>query len=350
MEAIRGRGAAGNPVNRFESLEYERDPESDPSDEPAPITRFYRDHTKSIIARNQSPDVGFSASINPYRGCEHGCIYCYARPTHEYLGLSAGLDFETKILVKENAPELLRAELSSKKWIPEPLGLSGVTDCYQPIERKLQLTRRCLEVLCEFRNPAIVITKNALVTRDIDLLQELASHNAGGVALSITSLDRNLQRVLEPRTSTPENRLEALRALSGAGIPTSVLVAPVIPGLNDHEIPAILQAAADSGARGAGYVALRLPFAVAGLFEDWLEQHRPLAKEKILNAVRSMRGGRLNDPRFKSRMTGEGLVAERIQKLFEISKRKSGLDGPRRKLSTDSFRRPEKQLRFPNLA
>jgi len=344
LGAIRGRGTAWNPGNRFERLRYELDPEVDPSEEPAPATRFYRDHSRSIIARNDSPDVGFSASINPYRGCEHGCVYCYARPSHEYLGMSAGLDFETKILVKENAPELLRAELASLKWIPEPLALSGVTDCYQPIERKLGLTRRCLEVLCEFRNPAIVITKNALVTRDIDLLSELARFGAVGVALSITSLDRNLQRVLEPRTSTPENRLAAVRALAEAGIPTSVMIAPVIPGLNDHEIPAILQAAAEAGARGAGYVALRLPYAVAGLFEEWLTQHRPLAKEKVLNAIRSMRGGKLSDPRFKSRMTGEGIVAERIRRLFEISKRQTGLDRPRRKLSVEAFRRPSPQL------
>ena len=346
MSAIKGRGAAGNPVNRFDSLEYEWDAECDPAEAPAPRTRFYRDHTKSIIARNDSPDVGFSASINPYRGCEHGCVYCYARPGHEYLGWSAGLDFETKILVKENAPELLRAELSSPKWIPEPLGLSGVTDCYQPIERKLGLTRRCLEVLREFRNPCFVITKNALVTRDIDLLGELAGHGAVGVTLSITSLDRDLQRVLEPRTSTPENRLAAVRALAEAGIPVSVLIAPVIPGLNDHEIPAILQAAAEAGASGAGYVALRLPYAVSGLFEAWLEEHRPLAKEKVLNAIRSMRGGRLNDPRFKSRMVGEGIVAERIRRLFEISKRKAGLEGRSRTLSVEAFRRPGEQLRL----
>ena len=344
--AIRGRGVGGNPGNRFEQLHYEVEPEVDPDEAPAPVTRFYRDDARSIIARNDSPDVGFSASINPYRGCEHGCVYCYARPSHEYLGMSAGLDFETKILVKENAPELLRAELASPKWIPEPLGLSGVTDCYQPIERKLKLTRRCLEVLCEFRNPVYVITKNALVTRDIDLLGELARYNAVRVTLSVTSLDRSLQRVLEPRTSTPENRIGAIRALTEAGIPTSVMIAPVIPGLNDHEIPAILEAAAEAGARGAAYVALRLPYAVKHLFEEWLEQHRPLAKEKVLNAVRSMRGGRLNDPRFKSRMVGEGIVAERIGRLFEISKRKAGLDGPRSGVSVEAFRRPSEQLCF----
>src|SRR5262245_23028752 len=276
--------------------------------------------TRSIIARNDSPDVGFSASINPYRGCEHGCIYCYARPTHEFLGMSAGLDFETKILVKEDAPDLLRKELSSPRWKPEPLGLSGVTDCYQPIEKKLQLTRRCLEVLAEFRNPAIIITKNRLVTRDIEVLLELHQFDAISVTISVTTLDRGLQRVMEPRTSTPENRLDAISQLKDAGVPVSVLVAPIIPGLNDHEIPSILKAAAEAGAGNAGYVALRLPYAVKELFAQWLEQHRPLAKDKILNTIRSMRGGKLNDSRFKVRMKGEGVTAERIERLFNISK------------------------------
>jgi DNA repair photolyase len=258
--------------------------------------------------------------------------------------MSAGLDFESKILVKYEAPELLRSELLSPRWKPEPLALSGVTDCYQPIERKLQLTRGCLEVLGEFRNPTIVITKNRLVTRDIDLLQELARFDAAAVAVSVTSLDRGLQRDLEPRASTPENRLQAICELAAAGIPVSVLVAPVIPGLNDHEIPAILKAAAEAGAMGAGYVALRLPFAVKELFERWLEQHRPLAKDKVLNAIRSMRGGNLNDPRFVSRMRGEGIVAQRIERMFEIGKKRAGLEGVRRKLSTAAFRRPGEQL------
>lgn len=341
---VHGRGAAFNPINRFENISYERDYDSDPEEDPAPITQFLKDSSHSIISRNESPDVGFSASLNPYRGCEHGCVYCYARPTHEYLGMSAGLDFETKILVKENAPELLRSELTAPGWKPQVLALSGVTDCYQPIERKLQITRRCLQVLCEFRNPTIIITKNRLVTRDIDLLEELTRYNAISVALSITSLDRNLQRDLEPRTSTPENRLNAIRALAEAHIPVSVMVGPVIPGLNDHEIPSILNAAAQAGATGAGYVVLRLPFAVKELFEQWLEQHRPLAKDKILNAVRSIRGGNLNDPRFNSRMRGEGPIAESIKQLFDISKRRAKLDAVRPELSTDAFRRPSQQL------
>ena len=224
-------------------------------------TQFFKDHSKTVIARNDSPDVGFSASLNPYRGCEHGCIYCYARPTHEYLGFSAGLDFESKIMVKEDAPELLRAELLSPKWQPQVIFMSGVTDCYQPVERKLKLTRRCLEVLAEFRNPVFIITKNRLVTRDIDLLSELARHQAAAVWLSITTLDPELRKVMEPRTSPPAARLAAIRELAQAGIPVGVNVAPVIPGLTDHEMPAILQAAAEAGATAAGYTVVRLPYA-----------------------------------------------------------------------------------------
>jgi DNA repair photolyase len=341
---IHGRGTISNPLNRFETLDYERDYDADPDEEPAPITQFITDTTRSIISHNESPDVGFSVSVNPYRGCEHGCVYCYARPTHEFLGMSAGLDFETKILVKHNAPELLRSELSAAAWKPQPLALSGVTDCYQPVERKMLITRRCLEVLCEFRNPTIIITKNRLVTRDIDLLQELRKYNAIAVAISVTSLDRALQRELEPRASTPENRLQAIRELSTAGIPVGVMVGPVIPGLTDHEIPSILKAAAEAGATGAGYVVLRLPFAVKALFEEWLEQHRPLAKGKVLNAIRSVRGGGLNDPRFNSRMRGEGPIAEGIKRLFEISKSRYRLDGVRPALSVEAFRVPGPQM------
>src|SRR5262245_27700364 len=235
---IRGRGAGGNPANRFEGLLYAPDPELDPSDSPAPTTHFFRDTSRSIIAYNDSPDVGFSASINPYRGCEHGCIYCYARPTHEYLGFSVGLDFESKIMVKEDASALLRRELMSPRWQPQTLAISGVTDCYQPIERRLQLTRRCLEVLLEFRNPVGIVTKNQLVTRDIDVLGELAKLDAAVVYVSVTTLDAELVGKMEPRTSRPAARLEAIAALAQAGIPVGVMVAPIIPGLNDHEIPA----------------------------------------------------------------------------------------------------------------
>src|SRR6266496_2007633 len=303
----RARGAAENPPNRFERIALERDPEWSDPDEPAPPTQFYKDHSDSAITYNDSPDVGFEASINPYRGCEHGCIYCYARPFHEYLGFSAGLDFETKIMVKEDAPELLRRELSSPKWKPRVIALSGVTDCYQPIERKLKLTRRCLEVLAEFRNPVAVVTKNHLVTRDLDVLGELARHNAAAVFISITTLDTELRKVMEPRTSPPASRLSAIEMLSRAGIPAGVLVAPVIPGLTDHEIASIVGAAVRAGAQFAGYILLRLPHAVAPLFEGWLARQFPQKKEKVLSRIRAVRGGKLNDPHFGSRMVGEGI-------------------------------------------
>jgi DNA repair photolyase len=265
---------------------------------------------------------------------------CYARPTHEYLGFSAGLDFESKILVKEDAPELLRRQLSSLRWKPQTLSLSGVTDPYQPVERKLRITRRCLEVLAEFRNPVAMVTKNHLVTRDIDLLSELARHNAAVVAISLTTLDDDLRRVMEPRTSRPTRRLAAIETLARAGIPVGVMTAPVIPGLNDHELPALISAAAEAGASFASYTPVRLPYAVRPLFEDWLARNFPERKEKVLNRIRLMRGGKLNDPRFGTRMKGEGIFAEQIAQLFSISCRRAGIEGKRfPKLSTAAFRR-----------
>lgn len=341
LAQIRGRGAAYNPPNRFERLHVELDPLPADPDEPEPWkeTQYFRDHTRSVLARNDSPDIPFSVSINPYRGCAHGCIYCYARPTHEYLGFSAGLDFEARIMVKEDAPELLRRELASPRWQPEVIAMSGVTDCYQPVERKLRVTRRCLEVLAEARNPVSIVTKNHLVTRDVDLLAELASHRAALVFLSITTLDPKLQRVMEPRTSTPKRRLDAIRELSAAGIPTGVMVAPVVPGLTDHEMPAILEAAAEAGARSAGYVPLRLPFAVKELFEEWLERHFPDRRDKVLNRVREMRGGKLNDAEFGSRMRGEGIWAAHLRAVFATTTRRLGLNERSLDLSTASFRR-----------
>ncbi len=338
--SIKGRGAADNPPNRFAPLHLERDLDWNPEEDPPPTTQFFRDQTQTIIAYNESPDVGFDASVNPYRGCEHGCIYCYARPTHEYLGFSAGLDFETKIMVKENAPELLRQELASPRWKPQVIALSGVTDCYQPIERKLKLTRRCLEVLAAFRNPVCVVTKNHLVTRDIDLLCELARHGAAAVYVSVTTLDSSLTPKLEPRTSLPRHRLAAIEALSQAEIPVGVLVAPVIPALTDPELPSILAAAAEAGARFAGYVLLRLPHAVGPLFERWLEQHYPQRKEKIVNRIRAMRGGQMNDQRFGKRLRGEGIFAEQISQMFHAACRKAGLGGKGPELSAAAFRRP----------
>ena len=342
MSEIHGRGASWNPQNRFESLEYVRDDEA-PPDEDAPRTIFMRDPTRTIIARNDSPDVGFDASINPYRGCEHGCSYCFARPTHEYLGLSAGLDFETKILVKEDAPELLRAELMSPRWIPETIAISGVTDCYQPIERKLEITRRCLAVLNEFKNPTSIITKNHLVTRDIDLLGELAAVHAASVFVSITTLDAELARVMEPRASTPELRLAALEALAKAGIPCGVMVAPVIPAITDHEMPKILAAAANAGAKNAGFVVLRLPWAVAPIFEKWLEERFPDRKDKVLNRVRDLRGGKLYDPQWRIRQRGQGIFAEQIETIFDVSCRRARLNEKDIALSTAAFRRPTAQ-------
>ena len=338
---IVGRGAAANPKNRFEKIEVEADP-AETADVPRPETVYLRDHSRSIVATNNSPDIGFDASINPYRGCSHGCIYCYSRPTHEYLGLSAGLDFESKVLVKEDAPGLLRRQLASQRWEPKVLSMSGVTDPYQPVEKKLGITRGCLEVLAAFRNPVVVVTKNHLVTRDSDLLSELARYDAAAVAVSLTTLDDDLRRVMEPRTSRPVRRLAAIRKLSEAGVPVGVMTAPVIPGLNDHELPNLLSAAADAGATFAGYVPLRLPGAVAPLFEDWLERHFPDRKEKVLNRVRSMRGGRLNDPEFGSRMKGEGVYAEHVSRLFGLSCRRAGIERGRfPKLSAASFRKDD---------
>jgi len=334
------RGAPENPANRFEKIHLEPDADWNPDDSPLPRTQFLVDHSRTAIAYNDSPDLGFGASVNPYRGCEHGCIYCYARPTHEYLGFSAGLDFESKIMVKTRAPELLRAELASPKWQPQIIVMSGVTDCYQPVEGKLQLTRRCLEVLLEFRNPVAIITKNFLVTRDINLLSELAKYNCASVCVSVTTLDTKLRNVMEPRTSPPQARLNAIRKLSEAGIPVSVNVAPIIPGLTDHEMPAILKAAAEAGATSAGFTVVRLPHGDKALFENWLTTHFPDRKEKVLNRIKAMRGGKLYDAQWGSRMRGEGIFAEQIAQMFEVARRKAGFKNDRRELSTAEFRRP----------
>jgi DNA repair photolyase len=339
-QPIHGRGASFNPPNRFDRIHYEPDPDSPPEEEVAPTTILLRDTTRTIIATNDSPDVGFDASINPYRGCEHGCAYCYARPYHEYLGFSAGLDFESKILVKEDAPELLRRELSSVKWQPRVLGISGVTDAYQPVERRLRLTRRCLEVLADFRNPVAIVTKNHLVTRDRDLLGELARHSAALVFISITTLDAELCRRMEPRATQPAGRLAAVRELHEAGIPVGVLVAPIVPGLNDHEIPAILQAAAEAGAAFAGYTLLRLPYGLAELFESWLTQNYPERKDKVLGRIRELRGGQLNDARFGSRMRGEGVLATTIGDFFALARTRAGLGRRPPTVSPAAFRRP----------
>jgi len=338
--APRGRGSSFNPPNRFLSWYYEPDPGLAPEEQPLPRTRFLQSPAVQVLSFNDSPDLGFRVSLNPYRGCEHGCAYCYARPTHEYLGFSSGLDFETRILVKTDAPEQLRAELSSPHWHPQPIALSGVTDCYQPVERRLQLTRRCLAVLAEFRNPVCVVTKNYLVTRDIDLLAQLAAHQAAVVCLSLTTLDPQLAGCLEPRASLPEHRLEAIRALARAGIPVGVLVAPVIPGLTDPEMFRITAAAAQAGARFASYSVLRLPHAVQDLFLDWLDRHAPLQKQKVINRLRQIREGRLTDARFGTRLTGTGPEAARLARMFEVACRRAGLTEPFPELSSAAFRLP----------
>lgn len=337
-EAIKGRGASWNPQNRFERLEYIVDDEAE-RDPSIPKTLYLRDPTRTIIAYNDSPDVGFEASINPYRGCEHGCIYCFARPTHEYLGMSAGLDFETRIMVKEDAPELLRDELNAKKWQPQVIAISGVTDPYQPIERKLELTRRCLQVLADFRNPVAIITKSHTVTRDIDVLKELAKFDAIGVAVSVTTLDPKIANIMEPRAATPELRLEAIQQLASAGIPVTVMVAPVVPAITDHEMPAILAAARKAGATGAGYVVLRLPWAVGPLFLRWLDEHFPDRKDKVLSRIHDLRDGKLYQAEWGVRGRGEGVFAKQIATLFDVTCRKLGLNEDRSPMSADSFRR-----------
>ncbi len=481
---VRGRGTRGDPPNRFQPLALELDGDTLDHDgePPDPRTRYYRDASRSALTTNQSPDVPFETSLNPYRGCEHGCVYClapdtpvlhadfvhrplgdvrpgdllvgfderpaarrarklrtalveaawwsrrptlrlitrrsevvttaehrwldarssrwmqaerlevgqglhlvssegveprtepesiealepgplrdvvdiqtstgtffaaglathncYARPTHEYLGLSAGLDFETQIFVKEDAPALLRAELTRPAWKPQVIAVSGVTDAYQPIERRLGLTRRCLEVLAEFRNPVGIITKSRLVTRDADVLADLARHGAAAVTLSVTTLDPDLARVLEPRAAQPKARLAAIEALAVAGIPVGVNVAPVIPGLTDHEIPAIVAAAAQAGARWAGFIVVRLPHGVSELFERWLEDHYPARKSRVLSRIRALRDGKLNDPRFGSRMRGSGLFAEQIAGLMALARRRAHLAERGPALSAAAFRRP----------
>ncbi len=334
----KGRGAAINPPNRFESLHLEP-LELDVEDEDgrAVRTAFFRDSSRTILAKNDSPDVPFTYSLNPYRGCEHGCIYCYARPSHEYLGFSSGIDFESKILVKEDAPGLLAAEFRKKSWKPEWISLSGNTDCYQPVERKLRITRSCLDVFLKYRNPVGIITKNHLVTRDLDILEKLSRLNLASVSISVTTLDEELARRMEPRTSVPSRRLEAIKMLSSGGIPTSVMVAPVIPGLTDEEIPAILKEAAAHGATQAAYTLVRLPGPVLGLFTEWLQREFPEKAAKIMNRIKEVHGGDPSDSRFSKRMTGEGELAGAIKRLFDLSRQKYGLQKEKISLSVEEF-------------
>jgi DNA repair photolyase len=343
----RGRGAGLNPGNRFEDVrlhvlgEHLDEIIAENPDGTKILTRVYADRTKTIINKVQSPDVGFDWTINPYRGCEHGCIYCYARPGHETLGWSLGLDFETKIMAKHDAAVLLRRELADKSWKAENIIMSGVTDPYQPIEAKLRITRSVMEVLADCRQPVSIITKNKLVLRDLDLLQELHAHRAAGVSISVTSLDKDLARRMEPRASAPADRLKAVETLAAHGIPVTVMTAPIIPGLNEQEIPALLKAAKEAGAVSAAYVMLRLPYQIKDLFLEWVKREFPERAARIESGIRDVRGGELYDARPGIRMKGEGPRAEQIRATFKLFKRKYGLEGGRYEVSSASFRRPE---------
>jgi DNA repair photolyase len=340
-------GSQIDPPNRFESTHREWDLEHVEWDQEYLNGRLERsveyltDSTKNIVSENDSPDIGFRYSINPYRGCQHGCSYCYARNSHEYLGLNAGLDFETKIVVKQDAPKLFRAFLARKSWQPEVVVFSGVTDCYQPAERQFKLTRRCLEVALDCRQPIAIITKNALVLRDLDLLREMAEHSLVHVNISVTSLDVELARAMEPRTSIPPARLRAIQALAEAKVPVRVMVAPIIPGLNDSEIPAILQAAKSAGAASAGHTLLRLPWTVRPVFLEWLHRTQPLKAARVESLIRVTRDGNLNQSAWKLRMTGSGPLADQIHKIFALFTKKLQLDGKLPALDFSQFRAPD---------
>ena len=341
---VKGRASASARSGRFEKLTREIvldgwTPEEDLV-APRPRTEILPDTSRTVLARNQSPDIPFDRSVNPYRGCEHGCIYCYARPTHAYLGLSPGLDFETKLFTKKDAAKQLRAELSKPGYSPAPIGFGANTDPYQPVEKALGISRSILEVLRDFGHPVLVTTKGALVTRDIDILGEMASRGLAHVAISVTTLDRHLANRLEPRASTPALRLGAIEALAKAGIPVSILAAPVIPGLTDQETEAILAEGAKAGATGAGYTLLRLPLEIRELVEEWLTLHAPDRKDKVLNLIRSIRGGALNVSEFGARMKGTGPYADMIRQRFRLACRRHGLDAPRPALRCDLFRVP----------
>ena len=347
----KGRGALSNESSRFDGERrirttdgWEAPPPAEPSedDELPPLrTTLTRDATRTIIARNNSPDIGFDRSINPYRGCEHGCVYCFARPTHAYLGLSPGLDFETRILFKPEAATLLRNELAAPKYKCDVIAMGTNTDPYQPVERDLKVTRQILRVLSDFNHPVGIVTKNHLITRDIDILADMARRNLAEAFLSVTTLDKDLARVMEPRASAPHRRLAAVRELADAGIPTGVMTAPMIPGLNDHEMESILEAAVEAGATRAGYVPLRLPLELKELFEEWLKLHRPDRAERVLSLIRQMRGGQLYDAEFGSRMRGEGSLALLLSQRFAAAVKRLGLNRVRKRLDTSIFGVPE---------
>ncbi|MEM7302435.1 MAG: PA0069 family radical SAM protein [Pseudomonadota bacterium] len=341
----RGRGSAVNPTGRFETLSrHTFDDGWQTLDELPPFkTEVQTEQARTIITRNTSPDLSFDRSINPYRGCEHGCIYCFARPTHAHMGLSAGLDFETKLFAKPNAAVLLERELSKPGYKPRSIAMGTNTDPYQPIEKQWMITRQILEVLERHNHPVGIVTKSALVTRDIDILSRMAEKGLARVAISVTSMDRRFSRALEPRASTPALRLKAIRELSDAGIPTSVMAAPLIPALNDSELERILDAAKANGARDAGYILLRLPLEVSGVFKEWLLRHYPDRYRHVLSLLRTMRGGKDYDAEFGRRMRGEGPYAWQISRRFEIATRRLELGSMRTPLRTDLFSPPKKE-------
>ncbi len=347
----RGRGALSNESSRYDGEKrirttdgWEVGTPADAADDdelPPLRTTLTRDATRTILARNASPDIPFDRSINPYRGCEHGCIYCFARPTHAYLGLSPGLDFETRILFKPDAAALLTAELASPKYRPDVIAMGTNTDPYQPVERELKITRQILRVLSDFNNPVGIVTKNHMVTRDIDILGDMAKRSLAEVFVSVTTLDKDLARTMEPRASAPHRRLEAIRALAAAGVPVGVMTSPMIPGLNDHEMEAILEAASDAGATRAGFIVLRLPLEIKALFEEWLRQHRPDRAERVLSLIRQIRGGALYQAEFGKRMRGEGPIADLLASRFAVAVKRLGLNRQRYRLDTARFRVPD---------
>lgn len=343
-EVFKGRGAVNSPAGRFDKTrraEFDDGWAGDDEPESAPETVVQWDLAKSVITKNDSPDIPHAMSANPYRGCEHGCIYCFARPSHAYLGLSPGLDFETRIFAKQNAPEVLEKELSRPGYRPQPLSLGINTDAYQPQERKLRITRRMLEVLAECRHPVSLITKSALIERDLDILADMASQNLVEAAVSLTSMDADLTRKLEPRAANPLRRLKIIKTLSDAGIPVTALMAPIIPALTDSEIEKLLEKAAQAGARGAGYVVLRLPHELKEVFAEWLAEHFPLRAEKVMSQVRDLHGGKDYNPEFFARHRGRGVLANLIAGRFEAARRRFGLDRPRMlSLRCDLFRPP----------
>ena len=343
IQFFKGRGAGSNPQSRFDALTREREPawaDASEGETDRPRTRVIERDARSIISRNESPDIGFEQSINPYQGCEHGCVYCYARPSHAWLGLSPGLDFETVLFAKRNAAALLRRELARPSYVPARIALGANTDPYQPIERKLGITRAVLEVLAECRLPVSITTKSALVTRDIDLLQAMAARGLVRVDLSVGTLEPALARTLEPRANAPARRLQAIADLSAAGIPVGVFTSPLIPVVNDAEMEKVLEAAAIAGARHAGYVILRLPLEVRDLFVQWLQQHFPLRAEHVMNRVRDMRGGKDYDADFATRMKGSGVYADLIAQRFRVATRRLGLASGGGEWDITQFRRP----------